>query len=109
LLRGKVEAVETNKGRIECEKVVDLFGALARELAQTAGIDLPVRAAETTARLGTKRTEIADKNAPMVIDLGQRFHFRPARDFKDSTNCCDIPNEIFFAYADEKPSFRHEF
>jgi sarcosine oxidase subunit beta len=45
----------------------------------------------------------------MVIDLGSGFHFRPARDFKDSTNCCDIPNEIFFAYPDEKPSFDTNF
>ena len=31
-----------SKGRIECEKVVVCSGAWARDLAKTAGIDLPV-------------------------------------------------------------------
>lgn len=38
----KVTAVETNRGRIECENVVICTGAWAKNLAKTVGIDLPV-------------------------------------------------------------------
>lgn len=107
---GKVTAVETNKGRIECEKIVVCSGARVRELAQTAGIDLPVVPQKRQLVWARSERELP-KNLPMVIDLGSGFHFRPARDFKGSVSNCDIPNEIFFAYPDarEKPSFDTNF
>lgn len=109
-VRGKVKAVETDKGRIECEKVVVCSGARARELAQAAGIDLPVEPQKRQLIWARSINELPE-NLPMVIDLGSGFHFRPARDFNNSINSRDIPNEIFFAYpdTDEKSSVDTNF
>jgi sarcosine oxidase subunit beta len=98
---GKVTAVETGKGRIECEKVVLCSGAWARHLAQTAGIDLPVEP-QRRQIVWAKSANNFQENLPMVIDLGSGFHFRPAKDSK---------NEILFAYPDrdEKPGFSTDF
>ncbi len=106
----KVTAVETNKGRIECEKLVVCTGARARELAKTAGIELPVEPFKRQI-VWAKSANDLQRNMPMVIDLGSGFHFRPARDFRDSNNNFDIPREIFFAYPDqnEMPSFDTDF
>jgi sarcosine oxidase, subunit beta len=105
---GKVVAVETNQGRIECEKVVLATGARARELAQTAGIDLPVTPQKRQI-VWAKSQKQLPANLPMVIDIGSGFHFRPARDF--TSNEPVKTDEILFAYpdADEKPSFDTNF
>src|SRR5881398_2779483 len=39
---GRVSAVETDKGRIECEVVVDAAGMYAPQIAQLVGVDLPI-------------------------------------------------------------------
>jgi glycine cleavage system aminomethyltransferase T len=39
---GRVRAVETDKGRIECEVVVDAAGVYARQVAALVGVDLPI-------------------------------------------------------------------
>ncbi|HEX8734910.1 MAG TPA: FAD-dependent oxidoreductase [Pyrinomonadaceae bacterium] len=98
---GKVRAVETNKGRIECEKIVLCSGAWARDLARTAGIDLPVEP-QRRQIVWAKSERDFQENLPMVIDLGSGFHFRPAKDSR---------NEILFAYPDrdEKPGFSTDF
>ena len=100
---GKVVAVETNKGRIECEKVVLATGARARELAQTAGIDLPVTPQKRQIVWAKSQSRLPE-NTPMIIDIGSGFHFRPARDFVDKMANADN-TEILFAYPDkdEKP------
>jgi sarcosine oxidase subunit beta len=97
----KVRALETSKGRIECEKVVLCSGAWARALAKTAGIDLPVEPQKRQI-VWAKGAKNFQENLPMVIDLGSGFHFRPAKDSK---------NEILFAYPDrdEKPGFSTDF
>jgi len=106
---GKVRAVETDRGRIECEKVVLATGAWACELARTAGIDLPV-APQKRQIIWAKSAQKLPENLPMVIDLGSGFHFRPARDFVDSTANADN-TEVLFAYPDpdEKTSFDTNF
>jgi sarcosine oxidase subunit beta len=98
---GKVKSVETNRGVIECEKVVLCAGAWARELAKTAGVDLPVEPLKRQIVWAKSATDFQE-NLPMVIDLSSGFHFRPAKDSK---------NEVLFAYpdADEKPSFDTNF
>jgi sarcosine oxidase, subunit beta len=98
---GKVTALETNRGRIECEKAVICSGAWARDLAQTAGIDLPVEPQRRQIVWAKSAVDFQD-NLPMVIDLGSGFHFRPAKDSR---------NEILFAYPDraEKPGFLVDF
>lgn len=106
---GKVAAVETNCGRIECEKVVLATGARAAELAQTAGVDLPV-SPQKRQIIWAKSGKVLPENLPMVIDIGSGFHFRPARDFVDAAANSDN-NAVLFAYpdADEKPSFNTAF
>ncbi|MGI8787945.1 MAG: NAD(P)/FAD-dependent oxidoreductase [Pyrinomonadaceae bacterium] len=98
---GKVKAVETNRGRIECEKVVLCAGAWARQLAKTAGIDLPIEPLKRQI-VWARSEKNLQENLPMVIDLSNGFHFRPAKDSR---------NEVLFAYPDndEQPSFDTNF
>lgn len=107
---GKVVAVETNKGGIECEKVVLCSGAWARKLAKTAGIDLPVEPQKRQIVWAKSKVALPG-NLPMVIDLETGFHFRPAQDFTNPAKSSEIYDEIFFAYPDpdEKPSFDTNF
>lgn len=104
---GKVKAVETNKGAIECEKIVLATGAWARELARTAEIDLPVAPQKRHIVWAKSQTHLP-ANLPMVIDLETGFHFRPARDFITSRQMSD---EVLFAYPDtsEQNSFDTNF
>jgi sarcosine oxidase, subunit beta len=106
---GKISAVETNKGVIECEKVVICTGARARELAQTVEIDLPVEPQRRQIVWAKSKTSLP-ANLPMVIDIGTGFHFRTARDFIDSTANSDN-TEVLFAYpdAEEKSSVNTNF
>lgn len=99
---GKVRAVETDKGRIECEKIVLASGAWAKELAKTAGVRLPVEPQKRQI-VWAKSEKRLPENLPMVIDLGSGFHFRPARDFVDSTANADN-REVLFAYPDAQES-----
>lgn len=98
---GKVKSVETTHGKIEAEKVVICSGAWARSLAQTAGIDLPVKPQKRQIVWAKSQKDLPE-NLPMVIDLGSGFHFRPAKDSR---------NEVLFAYPDkaEKISFDTNF
>jgi sarcosine oxidase subunit beta len=98
---GKITGVRTNKGDIECEKVVLCAGAWARELASTAGIDLPVEPLKRQIVWARSETDLPD-GLPMVIDLSNGFHFRPAKNSR---------SEVLFAYPDkdEQPSFSTHF
>ncbi|MGH9948258.1 MAG: NAD(P)/FAD-dependent oxidoreductase, partial [Pyrinomonadaceae bacterium] len=78
---GRVNAVETNRGRIECENVVLCTGAWAKQLATTAGIDLPVEP-QRRQIVWARSSKALPPDLPMVIDIGTGFHFRPARDWK---------------------------
>lgn len=92
---GRVDGVETESGRIECENVVLCSGAIAKQLAATAGIDLPVEP-QRRQIVWARSTKPLPPDLPMVIDIGSGFHFRPA---KNSTN------EVLFAYPDpDEPS-----
>jgi sarcosine oxidase, subunit beta len=106
---GKVRAIETDRGRIECEKLVVCTGAWARQLAETAGIELPVEPQKRQI-VWAKAARKLPENLPMVIDIGSGFHFRPARDFVDPAANADN-TEVLFAYPDpdEKPSFETNF
>jgi sarcosine oxidase subunit beta len=85
---GRVRSVTTAEGEIECDAAVLCSGAWAKELAATAGIDLPVEPQKRQIVWG--RTRYALPAAlPMVIDACCGFHFRPAKDRAD---------EVLFAY-----------
>jgi sarcosine oxidase subunit beta len=106
---GIVKLIETNKGRIECKNVVICTGAWAKNLAKTAGIDLPVEPQKRQI-IWAKSEKTLPENLPMVIDIGSGFHFRTARDFVDKTANTDN-SEILFAYPDpnEQNSFDTNF
>lgn len=106
---GKVAAVETNKGRIECENVVICTGARAREMAETVGIELPVEPMRRQIIWAKSRNSLPEK-LPMVIDIGSGFHFRPARDFVSPSECADGCDVLFaFPDPDEKSSVNTGF
>jgi len=98
---GKAVGVETDKGVIEAETIVLCSGAWAKNLAKTAGVDLPVEPQKRQIVWAKSETDLPE-NLPMVIDLGSGFHFRPAKDSR---------REVLFAYpdADEKPGFDTSF
>jgi sarcosine oxidase subunit beta len=97
----KVKAVETSRGKIECEKVIVCAGAWAKSLARTCEIDLPVEPLKRQI-VWAKSAADLQENLPMVIDLSNGFHFRSAKNSR---------KEVLFAYpdADEKPSFDTNF
>lgn len=98
---GRVRSVPTVSGDVECDAVVLCAGAWASDLARTAGIDLPVEPLRRQI-VWAKTGETLSPTLPMVIDMSNGFHFRPARDSHD---------ELLFAYADkdETPTFSLEF
>ena len=106
---GKIKSIDTNRGKIECEKIVLCTGAQARELAKTAAVDLPVQPQKRQI-IWAKSQKILPENLPMIIDIGSGFHFRPARDFND-VNANLENDEVLFAYPDsaEEQSFDTEF
>lgn len=97
----RVTGLNTSKGDIECEKVVLCAGAWAKKLAGTAGIDLPVEPLKRQIVWARSETDLP-ADLPMVIDLSNGFHFRPAK---------NSLNELLFAYPDkdEVPSFSTDF
>lgn len=100
--QGRVVGVETSKGRIECGAVAVCSGAWAREIAATAGINVPVEP-QRRQIVWARTSEPIDPALPMVIDIGSGFHFRPARDFRGGT--FDPNHEVLFAYPDpDEPS-----
>jgi len=117
-----VRGVSTNKGEIECEKIVLCTGAWAKQLAATAGVELPV-APQRRQIVWARTAKPLPENLPMVIDIGTGFHFRPARDWSASVPLATAapqskppnvgnPNyDVLFAYPDpdETPSWNTEF
>lgn len=104
----KVTGVETNVGRIECENVVLCTGGVARDLAATAGVDLPVEP-QRRQIVWARTREPLPPNLPMVIDIGSGFHFRLARDFRLQPSATAgrsaFLDQILFAYPDrDEPS-----
>lgn len=87
---GKAVAVETSEGEIFADSIVLCSGAWAKEIAATAGIDLPVEPLRRQIIWARSQTELP-VGLPMVIDLNDGFHFRPAKNSR---------HELLFAYPD---------
>lgn len=93
---GRVRGVRTELEVIGCDAVVLCSGALAKDLAATAKIDLPVEP-QRRQIVWARAEKALPPNLPMVIDIGTGFHFRPA------TN--SSTGDILFAYPDpDEPS-----
>jgi sarcosine oxidase subunit beta len=107
--KGKVVAVQTNKGKIETEKIILCTGAWAKILAESCGINLPVEPLRRQI-IWAKTAEKLPENLPMVIDIGTGFHFRRAIDFLNPNENAD-GKSVFFAYPDREESvgFKTDF
>lgn len=110
----RVKSVRTSDGLLECDKVVICAGAWAQHIAATAGVELPVEP-QRRQIVWARAPKPLPHDLPMVIELGNGFHFRPARDFafKDlnAETSTFANHEILFAYPDpdEPASFSTDF
>ena len=76
-----IASVETTRGAVSTRKVVNCAGAWAAQVANLAGVDLPV---EPLRRMLVPSEPFDEfpHTAPMIIDMSNGFHFRPeARGF----------------------------
>ncbi len=100
--RSRIRGVQTERGFVECDSVVLCSGALAKGLAATAGIDLPVEP-QRRQIVWARTMEPLPPDLPMVIDIASGFHFRPAVDFQNpegETQNERSSREVLFAYPD---------
>ncbi len=109
----RVRAINTESGNIDCDTVVLCAGALAKDLAATAGIALPVEPQRRQIVWGRTRKPLPPE-LPMVIDIGTGFHFRPAIDFsveRAAWFAKAASSDVLFAYPDpeEASSARTDF
>jgi glycine/D-amino acid oxidase-like deaminating enzyme len=93
-----IAGVETTRGALSTHKIVNCAGAWAGEIAEMAGVDLPL----TPLRRMLVPSEPFDQfphTAPMIIDMSNGFHFRPeSRGFLLAWND-----------PEETPGFKTEF
>ena len=112
--KGRVRGVRTSDGLLECDKVVLCAGAWAQHIAATAGVELPVEP-QRRQIVWARAPRPLPQDLPMVIDLADGFHFRPAQDFvfrgPDAETSAFADHDVLFAYPDpEEPvSFSTEF
>lgn len=106
---GRVTGLQTSEGNLACDRVVICSGAWAKNLAATAGVDLPVEPLRRQI-VWARSPNALPPDLPMVIDMSNGFHFRPARDFQAAADESD-GHDILFAYPDpdEPVSFSTEF
>lgn len=95
---GKARSVRTNRGEIFTEKIVCCTGGWAKELAATAGVNLPVEPLRRQI-IHARVKEPLPENLPMVIDLSDGFHFRPAKDSR---------HELLLAWPDPQETSSHK-
>ena len=73
--RGRVTGVETDRGPIECETVVNAAGMWGRQLGALAGVSLPLQAAEHY-YLITEPLDWAHPDLPVVEDPDRYGYYR---------------------------------
>jgi sarcosine oxidase subunit beta len=85
-------------------------GAWSRDLALTAGISLPVEPVRRQLVWSRCRQPIPG-DLPMVIELGNGFHFRPAREFGSKRPAVGDARDVLMAFPDpyEPSSFATDF
>ncbi|HSC51428.1 MAG TPA: FAD-binding oxidoreductase [Gaiellaceae bacterium] len=71
---GRVTGVETARGRIETDRVVVTAGVWSRELAATAGLDLPVKPERRYMHVTGAAPEFPER-LPLTIDFSTSFYF----------------------------------
>lgn len=71
-----ISGVQTSRGAVSTHKVVNAAGAWAAQVAQMVDVDLPVQPLRRMLVPTEPFPQIA-REAPMTIDMGTGFHFRP--------------------------------
>ncbi len=71
-----VAGVETTRGRVATRTVVNAAGPWAAQVAALAGVELPVHPLRRML-VPTESFPLISHAAPMVVDMGTGFHFRP--------------------------------
>lgn len=77
---GQVTAVETDRGLISCEVVVNAAGCWSGALGQLAGLDIPVKPYRRCI-YSTDVFEAVPRDIPMTIDIATGFFFRKEQDY----------------------------
>ena len=72
--RGRVAGVETARGRLATERVICTAGVWSRELARTAGVELPVEP-ERRHVFFTEPGDPLPRELPLTIDFATGFYF----------------------------------
>lgn len=72
---GRVKAVNTSQGRIECEVVVNCAGQWAREVGQMVGVNVPLVSVEHQFMV-TKRIEGVTPDLPTLRDPDRLIYFK---------------------------------
>ena len=73
---GRVDGVATSRGEIRAPVVVNAAGPWAAEIAEMAGVELPVKPLRRML-IPTEPFDEVSHEIPMVIDMTNGFHFRP--------------------------------
>jgi sarcosine oxidase subunit beta len=93
-----ISGVETSRGPVRSRKVVNCAGAWAAEVAQFAGVKLPVQPLRRML-VPSEPFDEFPHTAPMIVDMSNGFHFRPeSRGFLLAWND-----------PEETPGFKSEF
>jgi sarcosine oxidase, subunit beta len=71
---GRIRAVSTSLGRVECDTVICAAGAWSRSLGALAGVELDVTPLRRQV-LVTERVADLPQNLPMTIDFANGFYF----------------------------------
>jgi sarcosine oxidase subunit beta len=72
--QGKALAVETTRGRIACDQVVNAAGPWLAQVGSMAGVEIPVRPVRRQMVTTTPLPELPD-DFPFVIDFAQSLYF----------------------------------
>lgn len=79
LASGRVAAVETNRGRVETQRVVCACGAWSAEIGRMVHMDIPI-APLRRQRFVTGPIPGFPRDHPFIIEFTSSFHFRPEGD-----------------------------
>ena len=78
---GAVAGVETSEGTVEADFVVNAAGPWASQIAEMAGLDVPVVPKRRKLVIVDPETPVPE-NTPFTIDADRSVHFRPEREGK---------------------------
>jgi sarcosine dehydrogenase len=75
IAEGRITAVNTNKGKIACDKVVNCAGMWARQVGAMAGINVPLQAVKHQYII-TEKIAGLSSDAPTLRDPDRRTYFK---------------------------------